>query len=175
MANKTIIIYSTVDGHTLKICARLKTILEKENHETELTSIGKLSSDPEDFDKIVIASSIRYGKHHEDVIRFVRDHYEILNRKRSAFISVNLVARKEAKATADTNPYVKKFLREIDWTPGLTAVFAGCLDYQKYSFSDRWMIRLIMLLTGGPLVTREPLEYTNWQQVDSFGKSLSSL
>ena len=68
---------------------------------------------------------------------------------------MNLVARKDDKNTPDTNPYLKKFLETIGWTPDTLDVFAGILDYSKYSFFDRLMIRLIMKLTNGPTRTKK--------------------
>ncbi len=45
-----------------------------------------------------------------------------------------LVARKPEKNTPETNPYLKKFLKQISWQPMELAVFAGRIDYKKKSF-----------------------------------------
>lgn len=44
------------------------------------------------------------------------------------------------------------------------AVFAGRIDYQKYRFRDRQMIRLIMWMTKGPTDPKTNIEFTNWNQ-----------
>ncbi len=63
-------------------------------------------------------------------------------------LSVNLVARKPEKRTPQTNSYTRKFLLNSPWQPQSCAVFAGALRYPRYSWYDRFMIRLIMKMTG---------------------------
>lgn len=166
---KTILIlYATVDGHTHKICENIATQLQAKNCKVTMTSVEEETTDPTAFDKIIIASSIRYGKHNELIEKFIAENASVLNEKPSAFISVNLVARKPEKSTAETNPYVIKFLNKIAWKPTKTAVFAGVLNYQIYSFWDKMLIKLIMLITKGPTSSKTPIEYTNWDSVRQF-------
>ena len=73
--------------------------------------------DLEPFDKIVLGASIRYGKHAKEVYEFIRRNESILDSKPNAFFSVNVVARKPGKKTPGTNPYLKKFLKQITWQP----------------------------------------------------------
>ena len=47
-------------------------------------------------------------------------------------------------------PYIKKFLKRTSWKPKVLGVFAGKIDYPKYNFFDKQMIRLIMWITKGP-------------------------
>ncbi|MGJ1431400.1 menaquinone-dependent protoporphyrinogen IX dehydrogenase [Sphingobacterium spiritivorum] len=172
---KTAIIYSSVDGQTKKICHALKNILVSAEHVVDLFQIQDLTESITMYDKIVIASCIRYGKHNEHIIDFIQNNSQVLNNKKTAFISVNLVARKTEKNTADTNPYVIKFLDSITWKPQLTGVFAGRLNYKLYSFGDRLMIKLIMLITKGPIGSKTDIEYTDWNEVTKFGNKLSDM
>ena len=94
---------------------------------------------------------------------------------RTAFFSVNLVARKPEKSAPGTNPYVIKFFKSIDWKPDMVEVFAGMLDYQKYPFFDRIMIQLIMWMTKGPTNSDAKIEYTDWEKVREFGVRLRTL
>ncbi|MDH5211994.1 MAG: menaquinone-dependent protoporphyrinogen IX dehydrogenase, partial [Betaproteobacteria bacterium] len=55
------------------------------------------------------------------------------------------------------------------------AVFAGMLDYPRYGFWDRQIIRFIMLLTRGPTDPRAVVEFTDWSMVDAFGRSVAAL
>ena len=67
------------------------------------------------------------------------------------------------------NPYLRKFLKQISWQPKELAVFAGKIDYKKYRFLDRQIIRLIMWITKGPTDPKTAVEFTNWKQVETFG------
>src|SRR5678815_643954 len=147
--SRTLIAYSTVDGHTLKICSRLKELLEGLGHRVALLDISKVSTlDADSFDQVVIGASIRYGRHRADLYRFINTNREALDRKPSAFFSVNVVARKAGKDTPESNPYVQAFRRKTTWAPGELGVFAGKLDYPRYGFLDRQVIWLIMWLTN---------------------------
>ena len=170
-----LIIYSTTDGHTLEICRRLQQVIEQQGHRVTLISVDdEANVDLQSFDKIVVGASIRYGKHNRKVYDFIKRNEQLLDSKPNAFFSVNVVARKPEKNQPETNPYLKKFLRQISWEPRELAVFAGKIDYQRYNFRDRQMIRLIMWMTKGPTDPEAVVEFTNWQQVEDFGRLVSN-
>jgi len=172
---RTLIAYSTVDGHTLAICERLKRSLEQAGEAVELFEIGAgRDADPAAFDQVVIGASIRYGKHRPDVYAFIEAHRRALDRVPSAFFSVNIVARKPGKDTPETNPYMKAFRRKTTWAPTRLAVFAGKLDYPRCRWLDRQVIRLIMWLTRGPTDPRASIEFTDWQAVERFARQLAA-
>ncbi|NNG13073.1 MAG: menaquinone-dependent protoporphyrinogen IX dehydrogenase [Halobacteria archaeon] len=173
---KILIVYSTTDGHTLEICQRLQQVIEQQAHSVKLVS---LNDEPHvnltPFDKIVVGASIRYGKHKPEVYEFIKRNKLKLESRPNAFFSVNAVARKPEKCQPETNPYLKKFLRQITWQPGKLAVFAGKIDYQKYNFWDRLIIRFIMWITKGPTDPHTVNEFTNWEQVEEFGRVVSEM
>lgn len=165
-----IIIYSTTDGHTKEICSCLLKIIEQSKNEVMLIPIeDEHKVDLNSFDKIIIGASIRYGKHNAKVYKFINQYSEILDQKSNAFFSVNVVARKPDKNQPDTNPYLIKFLNQISWKPKELAVFAGKIDYQRYKFIDRSMIRMIMWMTKGPTHPKTNKDFTDWDQVRAFG------
>ncbi|MGB5441512.1 MAG: menaquinone-dependent protoporphyrinogen IX dehydrogenase [Gammaproteobacteria bacterium] len=173
---KILIIYSTTDGHTREICQRLKQVIEQQAHRVTLISIDdEPGLDIRQFDKIVIGASIRYGKHSKKVYKFINSNEQILDKMPNAFFSVNVVARKPDKNEPGTNPYLKKFLNQISWRPKKLAVFAGKIDYPSYHFWDRQMIRLIMWMTKGPTDPEAVVEFTDWKQVESFGRLVSNM
>jgi len=175
MNEKMGILYATVDGHTLKISNKLKEQLLLNKQDIELFSIDEFNGKVSDYDKFIIGSSIRYGLHHKKIIEFIKTHKTELDEVKTAFFSVNLVARKPEKNKPDTNPYVIKFFKTIDWKPTIVEVFAGMLDYKKYKPFDRIMIQFIMWMTKGPTDRNTVIEYTNWDKVKEFGNALEKL
>ena len=172
---RVIMVYSTTDGHTLKICERLREVVEQHGHEVtirELKPGGDI--DPGSYDRIVIGASIRYGKHRPEVAEFIEHNLETLRSKSSAFFSVNAVARKPEKRAPDTNPYVRKFLESISWQPAVIGVFGGKIDYPKYGFVDKTMIRFIMWMTKGPTDPNAVVEFTDWDAVDALGHKIGA-
>jgi menaquinone-dependent protoporphyrinogen oxidase len=176
MGARILIAYSTTDGHTRKICERLRGVIEERGHAVELVDVEREPpADLAPYDKVVIGARIRYGRHSARVADFIAAHKRELEEKPSAFFSVNIVARKPGKDRPETNPYLGKFLRQVAWRPTETAVFAGKLDYPKYRFWDRQIIRFIMLITKGPTDPRTVKEFTDWQRVDAFAIALSRM
>ena len=166
-----LIIYSTTDGQTVSIAERIGEVLEN----SKVISIADAETlNLNDFETIVIGASIRYGKHKPEVYKFIKDNLEILDAKKNAFFSVNVVARKPEKNTPDTNPYMQKFLELSKWSPKNLSVFAGKIDYPQYKFVDKQMIRFIMWMTKGPTDINGTFEFTDWKKVESFAKELKS-
>lgn len=173
---KILILYSTVDGQTRRICERMQAVIESLGQRVVLASFADpCLPDAANFDKIVIGASIRYGKHRQSVLDFVATNRQLLDSRPSAFFSVNIVARKAEKSRSETNPYVRKFLALTDWRPTRTAVFAGRLDYPRYRLFDRQMIRLIMWITKGPTDPSTVIEYTDWNEVESFAREIGAM
>jgi len=168
--------YSTTDGHTPRICERLRQVVEAQGHSAKVVPLAQAEEfDLQAFDTLVIGASIRYGKHQPQVAQFIARHQALLESKANAFFTVNIVARKPEKNRPETNPYLIKFLRQISWKPKLLAVFAGKLNYPSYRFFDRLMIRFIMLITDGPTDPKTVIEFTNWNEVEAFGRQLAGM
>ena len=173
---RILILYSTTDGQTLKICQRLQQIIEQDGHQVMLSAISDaIREELIAAEKIVIGASIRYGKHHARVYEFIQKHHQLLESKPNAFFTVNLVARKPEKNRPETNPYMRKFLKQIPWRPRHLAVFAGRIVYPKYNFLDRQIIRFIMWMTKGPTRPDTVIEYTNWEHVEKFAKFVGQM
>jgi len=171
-----LIVYSTTDGHTRKICQHLQRVIERHGNQVSLADIKDINTYRlSDFDKIVLGASIRYGKHRPAVFDFVEAHRDVLDRRPSAFFSVNVVARKPGKDAPGTNPYVRAFRRKTTWSPTALAVFAGKIDYPRYDWVDRQVIRFIMWLTRGPTDPAATVEFTDWPAVDRFAQQVARL
>ena len=95
----TLIIYSTTDGQTKLICNKIISENFKQD-EVRLCSLADCSKeDLSKYKKIIIGASIRYGKHNTELLKFTNINKDMFNRIKSAFFSVNVVARKPLKNT----------------------------------------------------------------------------
>src|SRR5208283_838338 len=81
-------------------------------------------------------------------------------------LSVNLTARKPGKDTVEGNIYLRKSIARHRLAPALALAVAGRLDYSRYRWRDRQLIRFIMMLTGGPTDLETCVDYTPWGVVD---------
>ena len=173
MSKNAILIYSSVDGQTHKISEYLREKC-KTKISFELKSIYDAKNISfNEYEIIIIGASIRYGKHSSEIIELVKDNLKIFDNKKTAFFSVNAVARKIGKDLSSNNPYVIKFLNKTNWKPNIAAVFAGKIDYPKYKFFEKMIIRFIMFITKGPTDTSKSYEFTDWLKVDEFAAELN--
>ena len=167
-----LIIFSTTDGHTKKICDQIFNILG-DSHKIKILNLSSaFFEDLSNYNLIIVGASIRYGKHKKELYEFIRKNRRTLEKTETCFFSVNAVARKSEKNLPSTNPYMKKFLKQSGWIPDHTEVFAGEIDYKKYKFFDKHIIRFIMWLTGGPTDTSKKYDFTNWDNVQLFADRL---
>ena len=174
--SRLLILYSTTDGHTVRICERLRAVVEALGTSVTVKPVAEGTADDlARCDVVVIGASIRYGKHKPEVGEFIARHRATLESKPNALFSVNVVARKPGKDVPEGNPYLQKFLRTIAWKPQRLAVFAGRLDYPSLGPVDRTMIRFIMWMTKGPTDPKAVVEFTDWSRVEAFGNEVARM
>ena len=173
--SRILLLYSSFYGHTRKIAEFIEADAATRNDVVEVRPLAQGAADATAFDALVVGSSIRHGKHHAEVMDFVRNQQAVLESRPGAFFSVSLIARKPARQTPETNQYVREFLARSPWKPQLIGIFGGVLDYQRYRVFDRYAIRLIMTLTRGPTDLHTNVEFTDWDKVREFSRALSTL
>ncbi|WP_417697402.1 menaquinone-dependent protoporphyrinogen IX dehydrogenase [Psychromonas sp.] len=169
----TLILYSSVDGQTLKIINRIKQSIEGEV--TVINVDDKLEIDFTLYNKVLVGASIRYGNFRKNMINFVNQHKQQLDALQNAFFVVCLTARKPEKAVPENNAYMKKFEQLSVWQPQHKAVFAGALLYSRYNWWQTLLIQLIMKMTGGSTDKTQDMELTDWQKVEQFGEHFNRL
>ena len=52
-------------------------------------------------------------------------------------------------------------------------MFAGKVDYPRYNFLNKQVIRFIMFITNGPTDITKTYEFTNWDNVKIFAKEIN--
>jgi menaquinone-dependent protoporphyrinogen oxidase len=171
----TLLLYSSVYGLSKKICERLQASLAKRGVQADVAPLVGHAVDPKAYDAIVLGASIKHGKHHPSVLEFIRANKPLLESKPSALFSVNLVARKPAKNTPQTNPYLRRLVKQSPWKPKLQGVFAGELDYSRYGPVDKHMMRLVMWINKGPTDFATKVQFTDWDEVERFAGQVAQL
>jgi menaquinone-dependent protoporphyrinogen oxidase len=169
------IFYATRDGQARRIATHISDRLAEQGIRaaprdlaTGVPTPAELAHNP----LIVLVASVRYGRHLPEAGRLLAAYGKMSSPPPLAVASVNLTARKAGKCGADTNPYLRKLIGRYAIKPALAAAFAGRLDYPRYGWVDRQVIRFIMLLTGGPTDPATSLEYTSWGAVDEFASRI---
>ncbi|GAA5787366.1 protoporphyrinogen oxidase [Chitiniphilus shinanonensis] len=173
-----LICHATRDGQSRRIAERIAehpSLLGLSCRNFDLAAAQPDASQLRYAQAVVLVAAVRYGHHLPSAETFLLRHREALVRKPLALASVNLVARKPGRDDAQHNPYLRKWLARHQLTPALATAFAGVLDYPRYGWLDRQMIRAIMALTGGPTDPATRIEYTDWAKVDAFAERCAAL
>jgi menaquinone-dependent protoporphyrinogen oxidase len=170
--------YATHDGQARRIAEHICGRLAENGPLAPPQDVAIAKPTPEDITAaslIVLVAAVRYGKHLPEADQFLAAYRSLASPPPLALASVNLTARKPEKTTATGNAYLRKTIAHHGLAPALAVAFAGRLDYRRYSWRDRQIIRFIMLLTGGPTDPHTRVEYTSWDAVDEFAARIDEL
>jgi len=173
-----LVLYATRDGQSRRIATRIVDRLGERRIAAAARDLGAGAPSPAELaavSLVVLVAAVRYGRHLPEARRFLAFCQGLARPPALALVSVNLTARKPAKGTADGNPYLRKLIVESGRRPLLATAVAGRLDYPRYGWLDRQMIRCIMWLTGGPTDPGACIEFTSWTEVDAFAARLAQL
>ncbi len=173
-----LILYATRDGQSRRIALRIREGLVAHGIgvvSRDLADAWPSAQELADATVVVVVAAVRYGRHLPEAHRFLVRLRALAPAPALALASVNLTARKPEKSAADTNPYLRKLVARTGCRPVAAAAFAGRLDYPRYGWLDRQLIRLIMWLTGGPTDPGASVEYTAWDTVDAFAARVAAV
>ncbi len=173
---RILVLYATIDGQTRRIAERMSAVLEKAGHVVAVRPADDASAwqELDRHDAVILGASIRYGHFSRELERVVRRRVAALGSRPNAFFSVCLTAGGPGARPEAARRYVDEFRKRTGWDPAETAIFPGALLYTKYSAFNRFMIRLIMTITGGDTDTSRDYEYTDWEAVQRFASTFGS-
>jgi menaquinone-dependent protoporphyrinogen oxidase len=183
MSARILIVYGTSYGQTAKVARFVADALTASGDSVTLVDAAELGRgcelprglSPRDFDGVIVAASVVYGRHQRSVRRFVGVHHEALNAVPSAFVSVSGSAgSRDVAKFAEALKVAGDFVRTSGWRPTLVESVAGAMAYTKYSPFLRWMMRRIAAGQGGPTDTRRDHEMTDWAQVRRFAEAFAA-
>jgi menaquinone-dependent protoporphyrinogen oxidase len=128
----------------------------------------------ERFGAVVVGGSIRMGKHQKALVGFCRENRDALLGRPHAFFSVSMSARRRfGKGQDEVSKHVSRFVAATGWVPERLWSIAGALQYTKYPWHIRAMLKLIAAMTGAATDTSRDWEYTDWSAVDALGEGFA--
>jgi menaquinone-dependent protoporphyrinogen oxidase len=168
---------ATRDGQSERIGLRIARECMANGLETDFHVLSPQSpfNGSLDYSLLVIVAAVRYGHHLSEAEAFLENYSKRERRAPLALISVNLTARKPDRQSAEGNPYLRKTIRRYALAPTIASAVAGRVDYSRYGWLDRLMMRVIMAISGGPTDGVGMLEFTDWDQVHRITKDVIAL
>jgi menaquinone-dependent protoporphyrinogen oxidase len=170
--------YATRDGQSRRIAERIADRLADRGISVLPRNLanGSLTASALATAKLVIiVAAVRYGRPLPEAEQFLARYRTLPKPPQLVLLSVNLTARKPGKDTAEGNAYLRKSIARHSLAPVLALAIAGRLDYSRYGWLDRQLIRFIMMLTGGPTDTGAAVEFTSWEMVDEVAQRIAAL
>jgi menaquinone-dependent protoporphyrinogen oxidase len=180
---RILIVYATREGQTRRIAMRLADELRAAGRGVDIQDAGSIGAVAwSKYSTACLAASVHAGHHEPEMVRFVKQHRADLERVAASFVSVTLSEagaedpkRSEAErlqAAADVQRMIDDFVKETGWKPAHTLPVAGALNYSKYNFFIRFVMKRIARKQGAPIDTSRDYEFTNWANVAQLAHSL---
>jgi menaquinone-dependent protoporphyrinogen oxidase len=173
-----LVLYWSLRGHTARVSRRICDSIVAAGGRAEMMDLKEAIHEGVDWDRydvVVLGAPVIYGVYDKAILEFVKAQRAQLDAKPNSFFNVSVVARTPAKATVEGNRYMQKFLQVSAWKPRDLKVIAGKVDYPSWRWYDVVMIQLIMKMTHGPTDRRTVIDYTDWDDVDAYGRHVLAL
>jgi len=170
--------YATRDGQSRRIAERIAKRLADDGIPAlahDLAGAAPNQSRLTAARLVVVVAAVRYGLPLPVAEQFLASYRTLREPPQLVLLSVNLTARKPGKDTVEGNAYLRKSIKRHRLAPVLALAIAGRLDYSRYGWLDRQLIRFIMKLTGGPTDPATCIDYTPWSVVDDVALRIAAL
>ncbi|BBF92599.1 flavodoxin domain-containing protein [Blastochloris tepida] len=163
------------DGQAVRIAMHVAQRLRADGRAVECRRLAPPMPTPGEVAPaalVVLVAAVRYGRHLEEASTFLDTYRALPSPPPLALASVCLTARKPNRRTAQDNPYLRKLIARHRLAPAVARAFPGVLDYPRYGWLDRHLIRFIMWMTDGPTDGTSRIEYTDWDEIEAFAGEL---
>jgi menaquinone-dependent protoporphyrinogen oxidase len=166
---RILMVYGTGEGQARRIVEFAAARGREAGHRVEVTDAAAFGAAwvfrvP---DAILVAASVRLGRHDAAAQRFVAERKDLLEAIPAAFLSVSLSAA-GARRRAEAEGYLAAFLAETGWRPARTALVAGALRYSRYGLLKRMLVKRVARDAGLATDSSRDHEYTDWEALGRF-------
>jgi menaquinone-dependent protoporphyrinogen oxidase len=185
MNRRVIVLFATREGQTRKIVDHIATELVGRGLEVDVYNVAEVESLPvlDGYAAAILAASLHLGRYEREMVNFVREHHDKLDRIPSTFLSVSLseagvenpAQTPEARwrSSRDVAQTIEAFLATTRWHPAHVKPVAGALVYTHYNPLVRFVMKQIARKAGASTDTSRDHEYTDWAALDRFAEELA--
>jgi menaquinone-dependent protoporphyrinogen oxidase len=177
---KAAVFYATREGQARRLAERIAADLGAHGMDVHVENVRTIRApiDWGSYTTVCLAASVHAGHHEREMIEFVRENREELQRLRAVLLSVTLseagaedrqaTAEQRARSAADARRMIDVFVEQTGWKPARSLPVAGALAYTQYNFLIRFFMKRIARAQGAPTDTSRDYEFTDWAAVDRF-------
>jgi menaquinone-dependent protoporphyrinogen oxidase len=171
--SKILVIYGSTYRQTGRVADRIAEVLRHAGHGVDVYQGDQLPDSVflAEYDGFLLAAPVVKGHHQKCIRQFAHWHAGLLNRAPSAFVSVCGEAASDPRRAAG---YINALSRETGWYPEIARSFTGAVDDTRDRWLSRWNLKHISRWRGLPTDTSRVWEFTDWNEVERFARSLAS-
>ncbi|MHA1219381.1 MAG: flavodoxin domain-containing protein [Candidatus Heimdallarchaeaceae archaeon] len=177
--SKTLIVYGTRYSATTEACAEIQKILEKEyNQHVEIWDLENYRACPDlsDFDNVIIASGIKYGKWTKNAEKYLSNNFE--GKKVAVFISSAFAGDEDLHEYAYENFLVKVLEEYPNLDPVAKAAFGGRIPKKELPEFAKGPKKFIPEIASKQILTRlHENQYDNrdWDKIEKWAHEVGKL
>jgi menaquinone-dependent protoporphyrinogen oxidase len=174
---RILVLHSSWHGQATRIAQRMAQVLTSLGHIVTLRSALEpdCARDLGTYDGVIVGAAVHRGKHHGHLARLIRHCLPTLRARPTAFFSVSLSAAGTPRQREVATKMMDRFLDASGWCPDELATFAGALQYTRYPWPLKYMMRFIASMSGRDTDTSRDYEYTDWSAVERFAVRFGDL
>jgi menaquinone-dependent protoporphyrinogen oxidase len=171
------VLFATREGQTAKIAARVAAGLRAHGCTVEVHDLRASAIGIDSAAAVVLAASVHLHRHEKEMVAFMREHRDQLNRRRTLFLSVSLSeagaenterdVSARAKASAEVRSVAEQLFATTGFRPTRFVPVAGALAYPRYNPLIRFIMKKIAAAEGASTDTTREHEYTDWVALDA--------
>jgi len=161
---KVLVAYGTRAGSTASVAERVAEVLNRNGFAAEAAR-AKEVRDVAHCDAVVLGSSVRAGKLHPDVLKFLDKNKAALAAKPfAAFVVCLAMKDSDEKGRTTAAAYLEPVRAQVK--PVSEGLFAGAYDPQKLDFVGRQIMKMIKAPPG---------DFRKWDEIEAWASSLVPL
>jgi menaquinone-dependent protoporphyrinogen oxidase len=177
---RILLLFATREGQTEKIARVITDHLEEAVANPALVDIAEVDKTElaplTDFDLLVFGASLHEGRIEKSMQQFINTHAKVISGIPHSFFLVSLSAAE--KNAVQRKSWLEEAGEKVQSSLGVhfdhMEMIAGALRYSKYSWLEKFFMKRIVGKAGGDTDTSRDYEYTDWQQVYDYARSLAN-
>jgi menaquinone-dependent protoporphyrinogen oxidase len=174
---RALVAFGTKYGSTAKVGQEIGRVLREKGLETEVVNLDERKvKDLAPYDLVVVGSAVIIGKWTKGARTFVEQNQAALNGKRLAMFACcgDVLAEAKERQEGAKARYLDQVVMDYGLTPMSTALFGGELDFNKYGF----LIKAILKddrrhIESGGVDLSKPYDYRDWDAIRAWARSVA--
>lgn len=175
---RTLIAFGTKYGSTEKVAEVIADVLRSSGQNVDVVDLRQKSTKAvDDYDMVVVGSSIIVGGWSKGSKRFLEENCEILRNKKTALFVCcsNSFLRPDEKET-QMNDFLKKVVETHGLNPISLGLFGGEMDFERYGFMVKAVLKKVGVnkeLEDAGIDTSQRFDFRDWDDIKGWAAGLT--